>query len=196
MNDAIESIMSFINENTTILICICLFLIVVLVIYLIETSIKSKKIDKKIEEESQKTKDLVEQHNLELQKEKEMKETNKKFEDAIINEEVKEINLVAEDLEKKEDSNIFPSEPEVISPLNVSSEPEIAEINKEESNKEVDVLYKDDKKLSEILFGEIEKQPEGKLDSSIVSNEEEIEQLSSVDELEEIMKKLNSYENK
>lgn len=183
MNDALESIMSFINENTTMLICICIFLIVVLVFYLIETSIKAKRLDKKMEEEKQKTKDLVEQHNIELEKEKEMKEVNKKFEDAIINNKVEEINLKALDLE-----NDSKEEPEVIVPEKFIEE-------EKKDNKEVDVMYKNDQKLSEILFGDIEKQPEGKLDESIVKNEEEIEELSAIDELDEIMKKLNSYES-
>lgn len=46
MNKFLESIMSFINENTTLLIVICVFLIFVLIGYLIDNSIKTKKLAK------------------------------------------------------------------------------------------------------------------------------------------------------
>lgn len=46
MNKFIENVMSFINENTTLLIIICVFLIFVLVGYLIDNSIKTKKLAK------------------------------------------------------------------------------------------------------------------------------------------------------
>lgn len=44
MGDTLQSILAFINENTTILIGICVFLIVVLIGYLIDNSVKSKRI--------------------------------------------------------------------------------------------------------------------------------------------------------
>ena len=46
MNNFLETAMNFINENTTLLIIICVFLIVVLVCYLIDNSIKTKKLEK------------------------------------------------------------------------------------------------------------------------------------------------------
>ena len=49
MNDVIDNVMTFINENTTILIIICVFLIVVLVVYLIENAIKYSKENGQIE---------------------------------------------------------------------------------------------------------------------------------------------------
>lgn len=48
MNDTLENVMVFINENTNILIGICLFLILVLVAYLIDNSIKTRKIKKSL----------------------------------------------------------------------------------------------------------------------------------------------------
>lgn len=51
MNETLENIMIFINENTNILIGICLFLIFVLVAYLIDNSVKAKKAMKAIKDE-------------------------------------------------------------------------------------------------------------------------------------------------
>jgi hypothetical protein len=168
MNNTVESIMAFINENTTLLICICLFLIVILVIYLIETSIKSKKISKRIEEENKITEKLVEKHNDEIEKETVLAEDLETPKEVV-----QESNVI----EDKNETNIF------------------NEIKKEEVKepKEIDVIYKNNKKLSEILFDEIEKQPSGKLDDSIVKKEEIIKENSSTKELDEIMKKLNNY---
>lgn len=44
MNEVLQKILTFINENTTILIGICIFLILVLVGYLIDNSVKSKRV--------------------------------------------------------------------------------------------------------------------------------------------------------
>ena len=46
MNKFIDNVMNFINENTTLLIIICVFLIFVLIAYLIDNSIKTKKLAK------------------------------------------------------------------------------------------------------------------------------------------------------
>ncbi len=45
MDKILEKIMNFINENTMLLIIICIFLIIILVIYLIDNTIKSKKLE-------------------------------------------------------------------------------------------------------------------------------------------------------
>lgn len=48
MNQILEAVMNFINENTTLLIIICVFLIFVLIGYLIDNSIKTKKMEKNL----------------------------------------------------------------------------------------------------------------------------------------------------
>ena len=45
MDKFLEKVMNFINENTMLLILICIFLIVVLIIYLIDNTIKSKRLE-------------------------------------------------------------------------------------------------------------------------------------------------------
>lgn len=51
MDKILETIMNFINENTTLLIIICIFLIFVLIGYLIDNSIKTKRLEKQMSEE-------------------------------------------------------------------------------------------------------------------------------------------------
>ena len=46
MNKILDTVMTFINENTNILIGICIFLIFVLIGYLIDNSVKSKRVRK------------------------------------------------------------------------------------------------------------------------------------------------------
>ena len=52
MNETLNNIMKFINDNTYLLIGICVFLILVLIGYLIDNSVKSKKVRKDIKNET------------------------------------------------------------------------------------------------------------------------------------------------
>lgn len=52
MNETLNNIMKFINDNTYLLIGICVFLILVLIGYLIDNSIKSKKVRKDVKNET------------------------------------------------------------------------------------------------------------------------------------------------
>lgn len=53
MNKILDTVMTFINENTNILIGICIFLIFVLIGYLIDNSVKSKRVRKDIKNKDQ-----------------------------------------------------------------------------------------------------------------------------------------------
>lgn len=53
MNDILQKVMTFINENTYLLIGICVFLILVLIGYLIDNSVKSKRVRKDIKNKDQ-----------------------------------------------------------------------------------------------------------------------------------------------
>ena len=57
MNEFVDNALEFINENTTLLIIICVFLIFVLVLYLINSSVQAKKLEK------QKLKELTSETN-------------------------------------------------------------------------------------------------------------------------------------
>ena len=53
MNEILEKVMNFINDNTYLLIGICIFLIFVLIGYLIDNSVKSKRVRKDIKNKDQ-----------------------------------------------------------------------------------------------------------------------------------------------
>ena len=72
MNDTLLKIMEFINNNTLLLIGICVFLILVLIGYLIDNSVKSKRIRKDIKNAAQ----VPENIKNEIIKEAEEKEKN------------------------------------------------------------------------------------------------------------------------
>lgn len=207
MNDAIETVMSFINENTTILIIICVFLIVVLVAYLIDNAVKTKRISKNIEKEQEETKVLIEKKQLEEKKKEEEEKVRMQFENAVLDNVPNVEDIFAEtqmDIHEEPETkveeitkvvDVFPEEKEeeaIISidniiPIEIKEEPET-----KVEDKNVDVIYKNDKKLSEILFSNIEQQPEGKLDDSVVKKEQD-NISDSAAELDAIMKKLSSY---
>lgn len=89
-NEIMQSIMTFINENTLLLIGICVFLILVLVGYLIDNSVKSKRIRKDIKNKDQVPANIKE----EIIKEAEEKGEVKKAEEVVQNISVENANNV------------------------------------------------------------------------------------------------------
>lgn len=88
MNEILDTVMTFINENTNILIGICIFLILVLIGYLIDNSVKSKRVRKDIKNKDQVPenikKDIIEEAIDKKEVNKvENAELDKKFEDAV-----------------------------------------------------------------------------------------------------------------
>ena len=149
MKEIIEKVTNFINENTMLLIGICAFLIVVLIIYLIDNSIKTKKMQKAIKEMDE-AEDNIISSNLD-EEEKEIPES--KEVQAPEKEEEKEdepqfdsISLVDEDKEYDEVANEEVSiEPEVEDKEEIEISPAPVEEPKEESK------FTNKKSLSEIL---------------------------------------------
>lgn len=242
MNQTLENIMIFINENTNILIGICLFLIFVLVAYLIDNSIKAKKAMKKIKEEQEIVR-LEDKEEIPIMpinyslNENSVK--NEKFEEAVEN---NSVNLETENPKKVDvessNSNIFEDSitddhniseetmnnlfEEAISNNNNTANDEIinndvdnnsfVQLENEIKNNEetVDVIYKNDKKLSDILLGGINNEPKkpsfdqievdnifddnkNKTSDVVPKNvESKVEVELNESELDKIMKKLNN----
>lgn len=150
MREIIEKVTNFINENTMLLIGICAFLIIVLIVYLIDNSIKTKKMQKAIKEMDE-VEDKVIDSNL---NEEVLDDTPVDIH--IKDEEVKEepefdsISLVDEDKEYEEDTEV--DEPVAPTNIDVEINPEdipSEEIKKEETKEEPKFTNK--KSLSEIL---------------------------------------------
>ena len=150
MREIIEKVTNFINENTMLLIGICAFLIIVLIVYLIDNSIKTKKMQKAIKEMDE-VEDKVIDSNL-----NEEVPDDTPVDIHIKDEEVKEepefdsISLVDEDKEYEEDTEV--DEPVAPTNIDVEINPEdipSEEIKKEETKEEPKFTNK--KSLSEIL---------------------------------------------
>ncbi len=106
MNDFLNTVMNFINENTTLLIIICVFLIFVLVGYLIDNSFKTRRLAKKKAEANNglEVEETVVETPIEEQ-EPEVEETpvvveEEQVKEPIIPEPVEVQNIVEEELNK------------------------------------------------------------------------------------------------
>lgn len=181
MNETLESIMVFINENTNILIGICLFLIFVLVAYLIDNSIKSRKAKKEFKK-SQMKNELNAEDNIKTEKVDQSIKVDQNlesnlFENAISTPEIN-INLQTDDSTNdvnvpsdngfqeafinsdKNDQDIVSSDlSDVIGAIDtINTEIKNIDLSGGEPSTKADVLYKNDKKLSEILFSDVSKE--------------------------------------
>ena len=112
MNDFIEKAMIFINENTMLLIGICIFLILVLIGYLIDNSIKTRKLEK---EEMRKA---IEEENKAPEAAPVVPEVAETTKEAAPVVEEKEIERASEDLKAE-----IITEPVVETPVEPVSEP-------------------------------------------------------------------------
>ena len=110
MNEVLQNIMTFINENTLLLIGICVFLILVLIGYLIDNSVKSKRVRNDIKNKDQ----VPDKIKDEIIKEAEAKGEVKKPEEVVENINTQDTNIqeatvstpVVEPEEVKVESNV------------------------------------------------------------------------------------------
>ena len=152
MKEIIEKVTNFINENTMLLIGICAFLIIVLIIYLIDNSIKTKKMQKAIKEM-----DEVEDKVIDSNLNEDVPEDDTPVDIHIKDEEVTEsepefdsISLVDEDKEYEEETEVD----EPVTPTNIDVEINPKDIPSKEITKEEkpeETKFTNKKSLSEIL---------------------------------------------
>lgn len=120
MNDVFNNVMTFINKNTYLLIGICVFLILVLIGYLIDNSIKSKKVRKDVKNETmvKEAQSNSAVNNISIDKKEDImtKPFEEKTEDLIIDD---NINKIAQPVEP-EKVNPTPNEvkDEITEPIN------------------------------------------------------------------------------
>lgn len=205
MDQFLEKVMNFINENTMLLIIICIFLIIILVIYLIDNTIKTKR----LEQEELAKKNSPEEPTV-LNSNPDLAPVEEKKEESTVAQEteVKEPENVSES-EVKEETPVVPIEEikeeveEKNTPVQTNADINIDDLlNKDYSanNEVVDnmqeevveepktdvtkIKYTNDKKLSDIF---------GKKEEPVVRHLETTQDFS--DELDRILNKLNSEEN-
>ena len=215
MNDTFQNIMLFINEHTLLLIGICVFLILVLIGYLIDNSVKSKRVRNDIKNADQVPKNIKDEII------KEASETQK-FKDVAMEEKIKkeeETKEILEGLKPTENTDIIMdnnvdtsltdnSQIDLNSSLNLDNTNEVNN-NIQDINVDPDINimsqpseYKNDKRLSEIL-SEINKvnyqnsifdkeQENITINNEVKNDDVQIQRNSSDDELDRIMKKLSS----
>jgi len=155
MKEIITKVTNFINENTMLLIGICAFLILVLIVYLIDNSIKTKKMQKAIKEMDE-TEDKVINSSLNEDTPKDaVVEFDIKADDKTQNEpKFDSISLVDEEDEYKDDTK--ESQPETVTPVadaKVEIEPkeEISIPVPKVDSKPEENKFTNKKSLSEIL---------------------------------------------
>lgn len=142
MNETLNNIMKFINDNTYLLIGICVFLILVLIGYLIDNSIKSKKVRKDVKNETmvKEAQSNSAVNNISIDKKEDImtKPFEEKTEDLIIDDNINKIDQPVE----PEKVNPTPNEvkDEITEPINfnfdldsIKTKPEIVENKTEES---------------------------------------------------------------
>ena len=142
MSELLNNIMKFINENTYLLIGVCVFLILVLIGYLIDNSVKSKKVRKDVKNETmaKEAQSNSAVNNISIDKKEDImtKPFEEKTEDLIIDD---NINKVIQPVEP-EKVNPTPNEikDEITEPINfnfdldsIKTQPEISQSKVEES---------------------------------------------------------------
>lgn len=158
MKDIIVKVTNFVNENTMLLIGICAFLILVLIIYLVDNSVKTKKmqkalkemdtvedkvVDNKIDENNQKDAEV----NINIKNDEEPKydsislNNDEEIKTPAIEESTSEVEPVSEEPEENIDINTL-----------LNETPETPEVKEEVSNvPEANSKFTNKKSLSEIL---------------------------------------------
>lgn len=142
MNETLNNIMKFINDNTYLLIGICVFLILVLIGYLIDNSIKSKKVRKDVKNETmaKEAQSNSAVNNISIDKKEDImtKPFEEKTEDLIIDDNINKVNPSL----TNEKVNPTPNEvkDEITEPINfnfdldsIKTQPEISQSKVEES---------------------------------------------------------------
>lgn len=127
MNDVFNNVMTFINKNTYLLIGICVFLILVLIGYLIDNSVKSKRVRKDIKNKDQVPEnikeDIIKEANEKKEKELNVQTEEPKKED-IINQKNQNMEVNEDEAPLNLDASLS-----IDKPLNLEKDPLLDDIN-------------------------------------------------------------------
>ena len=221
MNEIVQNIMLFINEHTLLLIGICVFLILVLIGYLIDNSVKSKRVRNDIKNADQVPENIKEEI-IKKAEEKEIKKEEAKLEEAQVNNEVGgELNLDSRGTVDNSiiDNKIIDNEVNPTPTLETSSLETPFNLDTNQEDPDAKIMgtvseYTNDKTLADILMNVKEEVVTNNIDINnsdnnifsdnsvdIVLNENvkkddvQIENNNSSDELDRIMRKLSTMNN-
>ena len=172
MNDILQNIMVFINEHTLLLIGICVFLILVLIGYLIDNSVKSKRVRKDIKNADQVPENIKDEIIKQAEEKGIVKEEtpNVALETAPINNSIEDTLkmenpiLLGDEKENSESINVPSVDTDATLNLDASFDLNTpsdlnTELNLDQKDPDADIMgafvsggYSNDKGLSEILF--------------------------------------------
>lgn len=167
MNDILEKVMNFINENTMTLIIICIFLILVLIGYLIDNSIKTRKLEKE-EKLKNREKELEEKSNVETK----VEPIQEPIVDNSIEEKVEEV--------KEEPIEVKQVNPEVTPVLEEKVIEEIKEDKIDDETAKMEELLNKDFS-NNIDVDDIDITPDVNLDT-VINKKEKVEEVKEVKE--------------
>ncbi len=177
MDKILETIMNFINENTTLLIIICVFLIFVLIGYLIDNSIKTKRLERQMSDEVPSSPEPEVIDNPIEDKKEEIKDETKVEEPKVEVPSVEEVPIVPAVETPTEE---IPVVPEIETPTEetvVESPEEEVPINNEEINNEVSV----DPKVNDLLLRDFSTNGVSSID--IEENEVSLNPINNIDNI-------------
>lgn len=199
MNEVLNNIMKFVNENTYLLIGICIFLILVLIGYLIDNSIKSKRVRKDVKNENMAQEALNNSavNNISIDKKDEIMTMpkNEENEDLIINSEIESSNM---NISNSSNSDMIEESKKFVKEDDLLNEP----INFEFDLNNLNVSKNDDKIVEN---NEDINKPDDLIKSNIIENvDDELKLVSPIlvdepiakikDPDEELMKNANKSE--
>lgn len=164
MNNILQNVMVFINEHTLLLIGICVFLILVLIGYLIDNSVKSKRIRKDIKNADQVPENIKDEIIKQAEEKGIVKEdTNTTLENAPLNNSIEDTLKMENPIMLGDDNTLLETTDAQKNPtfelndnLDLNSD---VQFNDENKDPDADIMgsfmnngYSNDKGLSEILF--------------------------------------------
>ena len=193
MNDVFNNVMTFINKNTYLLIGICVFLILVLIGYLIDNSVKSKRVRKDIKNKDQVPEnikeDIIKEANEKKEKELNVQIEEPKKEDIInqnnqnmeVNEDEAPLNLDASlSIDKPLNLEKDPLLDDINSPLNIDNK--ALNLNEENSPLNLDNNINEPLSLDTNSLFDEENKPSVALGNDILEDNLEVDKVFSIED--------------
>ena len=202
MNETLNNIMKFINDNTYLLIGICVFLILVLIGYLIDNSVKSKKVRKDVKNETmaKEAQSNSAVNNISIDKKEDImtKPFEEKTEDLIIDNNINKVNPAVTNEIVNSTSNEVKDE--ITEPINfnfdldsIKTKPENIEPKTEESKPLNNSFVNDNGEISAPINFDLGTESINNVEQPSLNNEATIKEPKedTINNLDEIIEPIN-----
>lgn len=208
MNEILNNIMKFINDNTYLLIGVCVFLIFVLIGYLIDNSVKSKKVRKDIKNETMakeaQSNSAVSNISIDKKEDIKIKPFEEEKEDLVIDNNINKVNTsVTPETVNSVISTSNEAKDEITEPINfnfdldsIKTKTEITQNNAQESNILNNDFVNDNGEITGPISFDLNNKVEEKVSDLSSNLVEPVPVIKSKDPDAEIMKNAeNTYSN-